>query len=217
MSESDKLPQDAELSRLYRAARHEAPNEALDQAILGEARKVSAHYRKRWIVPLSSAALILLGIGLSLPLIDLQEDLYQPKQRASAPVEQVDSHAESEQVMAKPAQTPPAAASDEARGRLVEPVPQREMVAPPATKYRARKQKQLLGPEPKRQRLLPEAMLQSSDRGRSELTPEQWLLEIEAMIEAGRDQPARRALNGFIKIYPDYPLPKSLQTWQAKQ
>jgi hypothetical protein len=219
VSESDKLPQDTELNRLYRAGRHEAPNEALDQAVLAEARKVTARYRKRWILPLSSAALILLGVGLSLPLIDLKEDIYQPRLPLPASVEQTDSRPESESVLSKPAPPQaPAAASDGFEPRsMAEPVPQFEMASPPVMEYRARERSQALGPERKRKQQASEAKLQSADSGISDLPPEQWLLEIEAMIEAGRDPAAKRALNGFIKVYPDYPLPKSLRTWQAEQ
>jgi hypothetical protein len=219
VSESDKLPQDTELNRLYRASRYEAPNEALDQAVLAEARKVTARYRKRWILPLSSAALILLGVGLSLPLIDLKEDIYQPRLPLPASVEQTDSRPKGESVLSKPAPPQaPAAASDGFKPRsMAEPVPQFEMASPPVMEYRARERSQALGPERKRKQQASEAKLQSADSGISDLPPEQWLLEIEAMIEAGRDQAAKRALNGFIKVYPDYPLPKSLRTWQAEQ
>jgi hypothetical protein len=168
--------------------------------VLSEARKVTAHYRKRWILPLSSAALILLGIGLSLPLVDWKQDNYQPKQLAPAPAKQTDTRAESEQSMSKPA------------------LPQFNISIPPKMEYRAQEKTDSVGPERKRRQQAPaEVMLQSADSGRSDMTPEQWLREIETMIEAGREQAAKRALDGFIKIYPDYPLPKSLQTWQANE
>ncbi|MCG8489396.1 MAG: hypothetical protein MI756_18155 [Chromatiales bacterium] len=210
MSESDKLPEDSELNRLYRSGRHEAPSDALDQAVLSEARRATAKYRNRWIVPLSSAALILLGIGLSLPLIDL--DIYDEHQHMPAPAPQAESIYESDQALQKPAlPTAPASGAVELRNQAV-PAPQADLAAPPRMEQRAKAKR---APEREPLREVPEAVLQSIDREQSDLTPELWLAEIEALIASGQDQAARHSLNGFMSTYPDYPLPESLLIWQS--
>ncbi|MES9981153.1 MAG: hypothetical protein ABW107_20725 [Candidatus Thiodiazotropha sp. 6PLUC5] len=106
MNRSQKLPDDSQLTTLYRAGRTEQPSEALDQTILSEARKVASKRRNRWIVPLSSAALVLLGVGLSLPLIELP---YEPSQQIKTPAkQQQDSYPEADIYLRK---TPAPAAS----------------------------------------------------------------------------------------------------------
>ncbi|MCG7985914.1 MAG: hypothetical protein JAZ20_05160 [Candidatus Thiodiazotropha weberae] len=215
MSESDKLPEDSGLNRLYHAGRHEAPSEALDQAVLNQARKATAKHRNRWIVPLSSAALLLLGIGLSLPLIDLRNDIYDQPPRLPAPAPQADSRFESDQTLQIPAQAPASSAIE--LQKRSEPVPQAELTSPPLMEQRARAKAREGAAERKQLQEAPETILQSIDSEKAHRTPELWLTEIEALIEAGQDQAARRSLDAFMVTYPDYPLPKSLQSWQSAQ
>ncbi|ODB83106.1 hypothetical protein A3194_16585 [Candidatus Thiodiazotropha endoloripes] len=213
MSASDKLPEDSGLNRLYRAGRHEAPSEALDQAVLSRARKATAKYRNRWIVPLSSAALLLIGIGLSLPLIDLRHDVYDQPQHQPAPAPQAESLSESDQSLQKPAKAPASRVIE--RQNRAEPVPQADMAAPPLMEQRAKTKFRQGTAERKQLQEAPETMMRSIDSEKTHSTPERWLTEIEALIESGQDQAARRSLSAFRASYPDYPLPKSLQSWQS--
>ncbi|MBW9259985.1 MAG: hypothetical protein K1564_00300 [Candidatus Thiodiazotropha sp. (ex. Lucinisca nassula)] len=215
MSESDKLPEDPGLNRLYRGGRHEAPSETLDQAVLSEARRVTAKRRNRWIVPLSSAALLLLGVGLSLPLIDLRNDIYQQPHSMPAPAPQAESGSESDQTLRTPAKAPASQAIE--RQNRAEPAPQSELAAPPLMEQRTRTKARAAEAARKQLRAAPEATLQSTDSEAYQRPPERWLAEIEAMIESGQDQAARRSLSLFMATYPDYPLPKSLQIWQSTQ
>jgi hypothetical protein len=188
------------------------PNEALDQVVLNEARRVTAKNRNRWIVPLSSAALILLGIGLSLPLIDLQNDIYHEKRRQPSPAQQVDSLSESDHELAKPT-LPQAPASRTTKFRSMAdpmPQPQAEMAAPPAVEYRAREKTHSTAAENRLQE-------QPHDSAQAVLTPQQWLVEIEQLIASGREQAARRALNEFMQRYPDHPIPESLQRLESAE
>ncbi len=205
MSESDKLPEDSELNRLYRSGRHEAPSEALDRAVLSAARKAAANHRNRWMVPLSSAALILLGIGLSLPLIDLRDDIYDEPSYTPAPRQQTESYSESDRALQSPASSASPAGGSIGRRNQAAPAPPRKE---PRAKAQRAPEKEPLGEAP-------EAVLQAIDREQSDVTPELWLAEIEALIGSGRDRAARRSLDGFMSAYPDYPLPESLLIWQS--
>ncbi|MCG7917929.1 MAG: hypothetical protein N0E37_09270 [Candidatus Thiodiazotropha taylori] len=215
MSESDKLPEDPGLNRLYRAGRHEAPSETVDQAVLSEARRVAAKRRSRWILPLSSAALLLLGVGLSLPLIDLRNDFYQPPHSTPAPAPQAESRSESDQTLPAPAKAPAGQAIE--MQKRAAPAAQYELAAPPVMEQRARTKARAGKAERKQLRAVPEASLQSTDSEAYQRPPERWLAEIEAMIESGQEQAARRSLTLFMTTYPDHPLPKSLQIWQSTQ
>jgi hypothetical protein len=216
VSEQHKLPGDPELSRLYRSGRHEVPPEALDQKILSTAQRVALRRRRsRWIIPLSSAALLLLGVGLSLPLIDLPQIPAERQELRSVPAQQSVAPEQA------PESTQPAATPSSARGapslkrlqersshdgRGSEAVP-REMQAAPKTR-----------PSPafslgKAEET--DAELQDFDSNL--LTPEQWLQEIEGLIRSGRHQQAKARLDQFIATYPEHPLPRSLQQWSSNR
>ena len=72
--ERDALPGEPEMQRLYRDSARELPPSALDARILAAARHAvetpSAHQRfiKRWTVPLSVAAVVILSVGVVLRL-----------------------------------------------------------------------------------------------------------------------------------------------------
>ncbi len=67
-----RLPGEAELERVYRAGGSEAPSAALDAAILAEAQRAVARsatpqpFHLRWAAPLSTAAVVVLAVGVTL-------------------------------------------------------------------------------------------------------------------------------------------------------
>lgn len=66
-----RLPGEAELDRVYHAAGHDQPPPALDAAILAEAQRAVARpaakpFHLRWAVPLSTAAVVVLAVGVVL-------------------------------------------------------------------------------------------------------------------------------------------------------
>jgi hypothetical protein len=66
-----RLPGESELERVYRAAGHDQPPPALDAAILAEAQRAVARpaakpLHLRWAVPLSTAAVVVLAVGVVL-------------------------------------------------------------------------------------------------------------------------------------------------------
>lgn len=74
---------DPQLSQAYREAEHPAPPAALDARILAEARKAVAPPRRRptwlgWAVPLSTTAVLVLGVGLLFRMhLDAPETLHE--------------------------------------------------------------------------------------------------------------------------------------------
>ena len=70
----DPLPGDAEMARLYRAAAKDVPPATLDALILAEARhavgkpKARGLFGGHWAIPLSTAAVIVLSVGVVLLL-----------------------------------------------------------------------------------------------------------------------------------------------------
>ena len=59
---------DQPLSALYRSSRREQPSNELDERILAQASTVARHRRRRWLLPISSVAVLLLGLTLTLQL-----------------------------------------------------------------------------------------------------------------------------------------------------
>jgi hypothetical protein len=62
----DYLDDRSPLSGMYRTGSREEPPAALDAAILAEARRALAPRPRRWAIPLSAAAAILLAVGLGI-------------------------------------------------------------------------------------------------------------------------------------------------------
>ena len=218
MSASQQLPEDPKLRALYQAGRDEQPSETLDRSVLTQARHAAARRRKRWVVPLSSAALLLLGVSLTLPLIEPPEPLYESEPASPADYEK--------RLLQEPDRSLQKSAPSQApAGLRLSPPPSREALeqresataeideaAAPAPALRARKRAQAesLG-EASREDPQP---LAQEDAG---LTPQAWLERIEQLISADRQQAATESLAEFRTRYPDYPLPESVQQWLERQ
>jgi hypothetical protein len=84
---------DQALSELYRASRTEQPSPAIEAAIRQAAHRQAGRRKRRWLTPLSSAAVILLGLSVTLkvgfwPPVDEQTTKEESKQainKESAP------------------------------------------------------------------------------------------------------------------------------------
>ncbi len=146
----DRLPGEEDIARLYQQAEHgadEQPAAALDAVILAEARRAVrprlrlikgagrfGQITRRWAVPLSLAAALLISIGV---VTNLKEDIDRPLSRldsASAP--SVSSSAHEAQPLqqkvgkkAKQAQSPPAA---DAAAQLKDEAPDVTLTIPAA-------------------------------------------------------------------------------------
>ena len=133
---------DDELKRRYRELASEMPSPAIDAAILARARR-RRPWIARWGGPVSIAAVLVLGIGVSLRM-----QLEQPGVETSAP-ERSELQARSGPA---PVPTPIPASKDEARqDAFVASPPQRpapEQPAPPAKPKAARESKERVAATP---------------------------------------------------------------------
>lgn len=66
----DNSAHDTGVSDLYRRSGPDGPDAKLDQTILDAARARSRHRQRRWLVPVSSAALVLLGLSLVMRTVE---------------------------------------------------------------------------------------------------------------------------------------------------
>ncbi len=91
-----RLPGEAELERVYRAAGSTQPPPALDAAILAEAQRAVAKpatpkpFHLRWAAPLSTAAVVVLAVGVTLFMtqegaLNHRTELDTPNEYALAP------------------------------------------------------------------------------------------------------------------------------------
>jgi hypothetical protein len=176
MADADR---DEKVSAGYRALGGEAPPRALDEAVLAAARRRPS----RWRVPLSIAAVLVLGVGVTLRMLPQRPDA---ETVALAP-----------QVMETPA---PAAPAPSAPSAPSAPAPAADAARPaPATaaagvaaQGRARAE---IAAKP----------------AQAELPPQAWLARIAALRKEGRTREADESLAGFKKRYPDYKIPENLR------
>lgn len=108
--DKDRLPGEERLAHAYRDAGSELPPAALDARILAEAHRAAVRARPhnpfgaRWVVPLSTAAVVVVAVGVMLTLE--RRGALEQESRARAPVE---APAASEPAKAKKSSSPPAA------------------------------------------------------------------------------------------------------------
>lgn len=110
MDEQDKRPdsmRDSALAALYRGLPREEPPAALDAAILAAARSsVAAHHSRRWGVPVSLAAVLVLSVAVTLRISEERPDFESVSLPPPPPVPSVKS----------PAATPPSPAATPSGG-----------------------------------------------------------------------------------------------------
>jgi alkanesulfonate monooxygenase SsuD/methylene tetrahydromethanopterin reductase-like flavin-dependent oxidoreductase (luciferase family) len=173
--------EDRKLSERYRELGREEPPKALDEKILAAARR--RHGARRWALPLSIAAVIVLSVSVTLQMQrepaqreDLIEKQAEPKldTAPAAPVE-----------LERRVQTP--AASAPAAGRLSRESAERERFERAAPAVAEERAKQLSAVE----------------------SPERWLERIAELRRAGRDDEADRLLAEFRRRFPDYRIPEA--------
>jgi hypothetical protein len=203
-------PQDPPLSRLYQATRDQEPTPGLDAAIRARARD---HCRRRlprrWLVPLSTAALVVLGLSLSLRVLDLQPPAREtgqarPETAATAPPPRPLLMAPSREVQAdRTIPRPPAPAALEA--------PPRQTAGPapsphPGTRWQAGAagmapaEEARITPPPARSRAATAAQPSALDR----------LTHIRALLAQGNVASARLELADFRLYFPREPVPSDI-------
>lgn len=173
--------EDPELSERYRALGREEPPQALDAKILAAAR--ARRGLRRWAVPLSVAAVIILSVTVTL---QMQRERAQPENRGekrTAP--KIETRPAAPAPVERKAEAPSASAP--AAGRLSRESADREhfeRAAPAAAEERARQ------------------------LGAAE-SPERWLERIAELRRAGRHDEADRLLAEFRRRFPDYRIPEA--------
>jgi len=212
---------DPKLQSAYRALGAEQPPPALDEAILAAARGTARPWTRRWAVPLSLAAVLVLSVTVTLRI---QHE--QPDSEVPAP-------AKREIVQAREPVKPEAErAALEPAGK---PALRRESRAfPPASQDRAVAQRPAQAPAPppaeapalaKRQdaeassaAAAPAMRAMQRERVAAERTvasqaspsPERELERIAELRKQGKHDEADKALAEFRKRYPDFKIPDTL-------
>jgi hypothetical protein len=207
------MSDEKKISDRYRALPREEPPRALDDAILAAGRRAGKG-RNRWYVSLAAAAVIVLGVALT---------MHVERER---PAEEVVSSVEPQkQVMADQAKSEPAGRT-EPKPFAVEPPPppplrsesrRRENVAeapapPSAPSPRADESKaQLRQAEPAGERREVMASAAAAPASRfARAAPEQWLLAIDDLKRQGKHEEASRELAEFRKRHPNYRIPEAI-------
>jgi hypothetical protein len=143
---------------------------------------------RRWL-PLSTAAVILLGVSLTLNLMpppDLSVTPEASLERSPAPAS---SPVRSFEPLQEKAQEAPASAASSADGRLFDmPEPLEMEEAPPAEKAYTE---------------------------RAVVQPEAQVAEMIELLRQGDTQALTAALRQFRSAHPDYPLPQELSRFEA--
>ena len=80
-----QTPDDPELSAMYQLTRVAQPPAELDADILRQARRHSSHRKQRLLLPLATAALVLLGLSLTLQVLDLDKPLEKTLEESAEP------------------------------------------------------------------------------------------------------------------------------------
>ncbi|MCU7851939.1 MAG: hypothetical protein KZQ80_06980 [Candidatus Thiodiazotropha sp. (ex Monitilora ramsayi)] len=201
---------DRQLSELYRASRNEQPTAELDAAILAQAHAQARSRRRRWMLPLSTAAVILLGTSLTLTLV-------QPPVSTQLPDEKTDVMSDALEEMTPKASSPPAAA----------PAMKRQAVAPAgespvlelqsAMPSRAEMDTDVLAPierrasEKKREKSSFAQAMAEKEAIEVLRTPEVWISDMRLLLRDGEVEKLQHELTAFREHYPDTPLPLELE------
>ncbi|MEJ2590633.1 MAG: hypothetical protein P8178_04375 [Candidatus Thiodiazotropha sp.] len=214
MSDRDRQREgigDPALSDLYRRARREQPPAALDAAILAQARRRLAQRRRRWLMPVSTVAVILLGFSLTLTLVERPEWSSAPPRPAPA-----EHEAPSQSVAAPPAPAaPPSGAGMREESMRRKSAPATQAAAPePAAESDAVELQDAGKPSPtllKRERQAPAAAVS----GMAVESPQVWIDEMLELLRKGQTEAARQSLQAFRRVYPEHPLPPALKAIEA--
>jgi len=190
------MPEDRDLSQLYRATRLEEPSAELDRAVLMEARRALTRRRRRWLVPLSTAAVLVLGLSLTLYEIEA------PRPTAVEPPAATQSMGE-----AVPASPAAGAMNDQAQER---PMMKLQRSAAPRALPEAEEAVSEKARSVERDLLTTPAAGAKAEFGDD---PDAWVARQMELLERGDEETLRTELAAFRQRYPDYPLPAPLEAF----
>lgn len=231
MTEADRDPK---LAQRYRELGAEEPPRALDEAILAAARRQARPWTRRWAVPLSLAAVVVLSVTVTLRMQHEQPGIEAPtvaKEAAPAaalPAKPAAPEPEAAEVRkAAPSAKVPArarsgqpAARDEPRP-FARAVPEREERAADAARADMAgsgesRASGAMAPEAAPAPAPPKALARSKQSELGVLakpaqeSPEQELERIAALRRDGKHDEADKALAEFRKRLPDYRIPPAM-------
>ncbi len=206
--------EDRALSALYQATRHEMPSSELDREILQAAERVARSRRRRWLLPLSTAAVILLGTSLTLTLV-------QPPVTTPVPEFDVDALSDKPEEIRKMAPAAPMRKRQAVIPQAGKPKRELQNVAPAS----AGREAEMAAPAPAEKALFEKQMdaYRSapvvSEGEVSESTPSaaDWIESMNGMLIEGDREALIKALAEFREVYPDYPLPANLAEIESQQ
>ncbi|HXZ52547.1 MAG TPA: hypothetical protein VEH51_11145 [Burkholderiales bacterium] len=192
--------EDRKLSERYRELGREEPSQELDTKILAAARARPG--LRRWALPLSIAAVIVLSVTVTL---EVQREPARPENRVEFQKElKIEPKAAPAEQSVAPAAGAPAAAQ----------------MAPPAPALERRVEDSMNTPTAgrlsreaaDRERFERAASAAAEERARqlgAAESPERWLERIAALRRAGQDDEADRLLAEFRRRFPDYRIPEA--------
>ncbi len=232
MSRDTQAPEDPQLSALYQATRQAQPSAELDAAIRAEAQRALRGRRRSWMVPLSTAALVVIGLSLSLQVLELDRPPESPAKIDFAPIEEAEEAPAPALEMAEPA---PAGAAPESAALPPSPTaadsaPALQKPPPPAKAKRLqadeemglmRERKQVPIDQDSRLRKAP-ASKDATKKAETAFDDlgvdgfESGLDEIRALLAQGDMEKARAILQDLVRQYPERALPEDLRSLLGK-
>jgi hypothetical protein len=223
--QDDMLEHDPHISALYRKTGNIEPPASLDETVLANARRAVRQRRNRWMLPLSTAAVLMLGLTVLLKLNSEWQPT--PKLEDSAPTSAANEDKLAEapiRMMAKKAAPAPA------ETRALKSAPPSIATAPRDEQPRktAREKTEIakmLGSASDTAPISDSAIQQAEKSKDTEspvitgmaqaeqkvLEPKEWIKKIRKLLEAKKQDEAEKELKAFRKRYPDYKLPDDLK------
>lgn len=207
---------DPALSALYRRSGDIQPPVELDDAVLDAARRASR--RRRWIFPLSTAAILVIGVGLVLRTAMQPEFGTHPAgipgtltdSPSGAEAEQTPSPAQARRPRADDAAAPAAKPQAAPPRELTPGLLHEERAEPPRTRSKASAAPQV-APEADMGMSVEKAPPRAAPDDLPQAQPEPWLTRIRELLLEGRRAEAKQQLAAFRRQYPGYPIPEDLR------
>jgi hypothetical protein len=201
---------DGKLERAYRGLAREEPPASLDAAILAASRRAVAKpsFTRRWGLPVSLAAMLVLAIGVTLEMRHEQPgvEVAPPETRAPTPMS------------ARSPQELEVRAPEAKREEKAVPSVARPVERPRAKRAPAMKKEQPFAPPPAaaEMRQAPQAAKRAAgigalqDLGEPLPDPRAELERIAKLRAEGHDEEADRALDEFRRRHPDYRIDEAM-------
>jgi len=233
---ADERDVPSNVSQAYRGLGSDEPPRALDEAILAAARRPARPWARRWGLPVSIAAVVVLSLTVTLRIADEQPGLELPEPRREAPAKPAPAAQApaAPPVVAESAKQEPPRARTAPRSAAPAPAAAPKAFPGPAAAPEAAKpaaSAETAARELRRERAA-DAAVAGAAASRAEEgaardatasrsaapalaklaqeTPEQELERIARLRAEGRHEDADKALAEFRKRFPDYRIPEPM-------